>query len=185
MNPLLKNYNSLKSGATAAGPSAPALHVAAAPAAPTGAPAAPAPPASTEGAKRDISALRARLAGGSLGGVNPPEAVAALPADALEPRTVPTSDGGAQAAPGWVEAKNGLVVRLPELAPLPETPTVVAARKRRTKAEMEAARAAEAAAATSGAEAPAGASVAPEPTNLGSFSTEQLLAEVLRRVASA
>lgn len=74
---------------------------------------APAAPPAVPGAKRDIAALRAKLAGGSNGGVNPPEAAAALTDDALEPRTVETQDGGAAAAPGWVEAKNGLVVRAP------------------------------------------------------------------------
>ncbi len=198
MNPLLKNYNAAKAGATVS--ASPQRAAAPAPT-PTGAPAAFAAPVSSAptnpaGANRDIAALRARLAGGSLGGVNPPEAATALPADALEARTVPTADGGAQAAPGWTEAKNGLVVRAAEASTAVAAVAAPAAKRtRRTKAEMEAARAAAApqqvqtsvfqavaqASATSGAELTVEASAA---FALSDFSTDDLLAEIYKRVAA-
>lgn len=112
MNPLKKAYLNGGSAPPAAATSPVVAPVASAA---SSAPSAPAvvqttqiPPAA--GGLRDLSSLRAKLAGGF---VNPPEAPEAVNEGTLDARTVETPDGGAQAAPGWVEAKNGLVVRAP------------------------------------------------------------------------
>jgi hypothetical protein len=99
--------------------------------------------------------LRQKLAGGN-GGVNPPEAAAAVKDDMLDVTTKETADGGAEPLPNHPDAvKLGVPAASTASAPMPgpevEQP---AKRKRRTKAEMEAARAAEAASAPSPATAP-------------------------------
>lgn len=85
-----------------------------------------------------LAALRAKLAGNGLGGVNPPEK--SLADDALTRKTQETADGGAEEIPVAATAT-------------PETPTEKTKRTRRTKAEMEAERASQSA--TSTAEQPA------------------------------
>lgn len=197
MNPLKKAY--LNGGAA---PSAPAT------APTTPAPASQAAPVQTTqippaaGGTRDLSALRAKLAGGF---VNPPEAGDAINEDTLAPRTVETPDGGAQAAPGWVEAKNGLVVKAPvdtaEPGPSASTPASTAELTRGQKAA--ATRAANKAAAQSTAVPAdaAGPSVTVRQADvqdacdtianlkvqlargLQGYHTDELLAEVYKRVA--
>jgi|SRR5688572_8686765 len=108
------------------------------------------PTSSTPSAKRDLVALRARLSGGTNGGVNPPEAPAAVTEDLLEPNTRETPEGGAEMLPNHPDFEKG---KPAATAPTAEG-SAPAKRKRRTKAEMEAARAAEAAAATAPTETP-------------------------------
>lgn len=117
-NPLRAAYEAAKNGGNAPAPTPVAAPTVAAAVAPAVVQTTQLPP--TAGGKRDIAALRAKLASGSLGGVNPPEAPAAITEDHAEPRTVETPEGGATPAPGWVETKPGLVVR----APAPEVSTV-------------------------------------------------------------
>lgn len=100
-------------------------------------------------ARRDLTALRQRLAGGN-GGVNPPEAVAAIMEEIFEPTTRETADGGAEPLPNHPDAAK---VAAPSTV-APAASVAPAKRKRRTKAEMEAARAAEAASVPSPETAP-------------------------------
>jgi len=97
-------------------------------------------------ARRDLSALRQRLAGGSNGGGNPPEASAALKAETFEPCTTELPSGETVALPNHPDAAKASQAASTVSAPTPgpegEQP---AKRKRRPKAEMEAARAAESA----------------------------------------
>lgn len=77
---------------------------------------------------RDLSALRARLAGGGLGGVNPPEAPAALTDTALDPKT---EEVGGVLQPIGAPADSA--------APAPDAlPDGKAKRTRRTRAQIEA-----------------------------------------------
>jgi hypothetical protein len=116
-NPLLNKYNKPAATAAATPPAAP-------PAGQISAvkPVASSTPVNASGGISGLEALRAKLAGGF---VNPPEAPNAINEDTLAPRTVETPDGGAKPAPGWVEAKNGLVVRAPspEAAPTTDAPS--------------------------------------------------------------
>lgn len=189
-NPLKAAY-----AAKASPSAAPAASTAPAPASVGSQAAQPAPVQTTQipasaGGGRDLSALRAKLAGGNTG-VNPPEAVAALTQDHVEPRTVETPDGGATAAPGWVEGKNGNVVR----APTPEdaSSAAVAAAPAETltrgqkAAATRAANKAKASSEPSGA-APAAAAASSETASvafeLRNVSTDDLLAEIYKRVAA-
>lgn len=121
-------------------------------------------------ARRDLGALRQRLAGGVNGGVNPPEASSAVADDMLEPNTRETPDGGAEPLPNHPDAAKAVASAAPAAAPAPtSSPSTDSAtatkRKRRTKAEMEAARAAAAAgAATTAAAATASPSAGSAPT---------------------
>jgi hypothetical protein len=97
-------------------------------------------------ARRDLTALRQKLAGGN-GGVNPPEAAAAVKDDMLDVTTKETPDGGAEPLPNHPDAaKLGVPSTAAPAAVEAPSGDAPAKRKRRTKAEMEAARAAEAAA---------------------------------------
>jgi hypothetical protein len=164
---LQDRYRAL-SGSPAAAPAsaAPSTPPAATPtsAAPSGAsgsssPAAASPATTTPTpARRDLTALRQKLAGGN-GGVNPPEAAAAVKDDMLDVTTKETPDGGAEPLPNHPDAaKLGVAqpATAPGCSPAPsaDPAEAPAKRKRRTKAEMEAARAAEAASAPSPATAP-------------------------------
>ena len=133
---------------------------------------------------RNLGALRQQLAG--TGGVNPPESK--VPETALEPRTQETADGGAEPLSSPQTSPAGTI------APLPDTPTTK--RTRRTPAQMAEARAATEAAKASlalragqSSAAPSSAgSGAPAPSaggsanSLASFHTEELVAELVRRV---
>lgn len=195
-NPLkaaYKNGGTAPSAAPATTPAsaAPSPAVAAPPAASTAAPVASASAGTTPA--RDLSALRAKLAGGF---VNPPETGEAVNEDTLAPRTVETPDGGAQAAPGWVEAKNGLVVRAPadtaEPVPSASTSASTAELSRGQKAAAtRAANKAKASSAPSGV-APVAAVESSGTANdeapsvaftLKDISTDDLLAEIYKRVA--
>lgn len=97
--------------------------------------------------------MRARLAGN--GGVNPPEAVAALVDSLADPCTKETPDGGAEMLPNHPDAaKLGPVSTAVAGAEESAAGAAPTKRKRRTKAEMEAARAAEAASVPSSETAP-------------------------------
>jgi hypothetical protein len=120
---------------------------------------ATAPTTTPTPARRDLTALRQKLAGGN-GGVNPPEAAAAVKDDMLDVTTKETPDGGAEPLPNHPDAAKAAVVA-PAPTSSPSTDDAPAKRKRRTKAEMEAARAAEAAAA--GSTPMAGVSTTPAP----------------------
>jgi hypothetical protein len=111
-NPLKAAYQN--GGAPPAAAKSPVV----APAATAASSAKPAPVQTTQippaaGGTRNLSALRAALAAGF---VNPPEAGEAVNEDTLAPRTVETEDGGAKAAPGYMEMKGGLVVKAPDTA---------------------------------------------------------------------
>lgn len=75
-----------------------------------------------------LAALRAKLAGNGLGGVNPPEK--AVADDALTRKTQETADGGAEEIP---------VAATPDAVTPVDAPAEKPKRTRRTKAEMEAA----------------------------------------------
>lgn len=151
------------------------------------------------GVSRNLSSLRAKLAGGGNTGVNPPEAAAALTDDATKPRTVETPDGGAQPAPGWVEGKGGNVVRAPETAgsvtqnsPATEASAPASGELTRgQKAALTRAKNKADAAAATGAQPSTAAPVAaaspsvPAPGSLRGYATEALIAEILRRVTEA
>lgn len=96
-------------------------------------------PAVASGPRRDLVALRAQLAGGN-GGVNPPEAAAAITPEMFEPTTRETADGGAEPLPNHPDAAKAANTSTPPTQDA--TDGAPAKRKRRTKAEMEAARAA-------------------------------------------
>lgn len=188
MNPLKKAY--LNGGAAPAPTPAAAPSVAAvvAPVQTTQIPA-------DAGPKRDLSALRAKLAAGF---VNPPEAGEAVNEDTLAPRTVETEDGGAKAAPGWVEAKNGLVVKAPAVVePEPDSspstdgaPAAELSRGQKAAATRAANKAAKAQpAASAAAPEPSDTSAAPAVASSVAFSlkevhTDDLLAEIYKRVAA-
>jgi hypothetical protein len=110
--------------------------------APTGTPAQGTPPPASPVSvapspeKRDIAAIRAKLAAGGGGNVNPPEMAEALKPEAFEPKTVEGPDG----EPVPIVAAEATSDSPPTVAPAAGQ----AKRTRRTKAEMEAARAAEA-----------------------------------------
>ena len=97
---------------------------------PTAAPAAQA---------RDLAAMRARLAGGQLGGVNSPEGAEKITEELVAPRTQPTADGGAEPIPAPAPIPADAFGVAGVVADAGLTPPK---RTRRTKAEMEAARAA-------------------------------------------
>lgn len=123
---------------TAAPPEAAPVVTAAAPTAPAATPT----PAVSGAARRDLSAMRARLAGN--GGVNPPEAVAALVDSLADPCTKETPDGGAEMLPNHPDAaKLGPVSTAVAGAEESAAGAAPTKRKRRTKAEMALARAAE------------------------------------------
>lgn len=195
MNPLKQAY---KNGGTA--PAAPAKTPAAAVGATTATPSTAAvqttqiPPAA--GGTRNLSALRAALAAGF---VNPPEAGEAVNEDTLAPRTVETEDGGAQAAPGYVEMKGGLVVKAPvdtagETPPASTAAAVAGAGELSRGQKAAATRAANKAAKAQ----PVASAAAPEPSDtseappaassvafsLSGVSTDDLLAEIYKRVAA-
>jgi hypothetical protein len=113
---------------------------------------------------RNLGALRKKLAG--KGGVNPAESQ--VPDTALEPRTEETEDGGAR-----------------PIGQLPETPTTK--RTRRTPAQMAEAKAvveaAKAALAVGAGAAPVAAGSAA--LSVRDFSTDDLLAELYRRLRGA
>lgn len=101
---LKDNYKKLAGGAPAAPPSAAPATTTATVASATPAASAPAPVQTTVappgvGGSRDLAAMRAKLAQRQTGGVNPPEAVAAVTPALLEPRTQETPDGGAEPLP--------------------------------------------------------------------------------------
>lgn len=84
--------------------------------------------------------MRQRLAGN--GGVNPPEALAALKDELADPCTRETPDGGAEPLPNHPDAaKLGPVSTAAAGAEESAAGAAPTKRKRRTKAEMEAARA--------------------------------------------
>lgn len=89
--------------------------------------AAPAGPPSPE--KRDMSAIRAKLAAGGGGGVNPPEMAEALKPEAFEPKTVEGPDG----EPQPIES-----AAAPTPAVAAPAAGAAAKRTRRTKAQIEA-----------------------------------------------
>ncbi len=126
-------------------------------------------PGAGAGARRDLAALRAQLAG-SNGGVNPPEAAAAVTDGLLEPCTRETPDGGAEPLPNHPDAaKAGAAAASVQQAPAADSPPK---RRRRTKAEMEAARAAEAAARAPSAPPSASAGSAPPLASESEFQSE-------------
>lgn len=159
-----------------------------APSAPSQAASAPSsPPIVSVLGTRDLEALRTVLAKGNTA---PPEAAAALQAQAFEPKTRETPDGGAEPISDLASA----VTSPGEIAPLPSTPTTEQAkRKRRTKAEMEAARAASTPKAESPEAQPTSEAGSPIEerelsvtdfslrTRLDSITTDQLLGELLQR----
>jgi hypothetical protein len=150
------------------------------------------------GGSRNLSSLRAKLAGGGNTGVNPPEAAAALTDDATKPRTVETPDGGAQPAPGWVEGRGGNVVRAPDASALgvagstqPSGELTRGQKAALTRAKNKAAAQAAAGGAQPSTAVPAAAA---EPSAgvplsdrvyLRGYATEALIAEILRRVTEA
>lgn len=190
MNPLKAAYKNGGSAPAPTSPSAPPATIA-----PVSAPIQTTQIPAAAGGTRDLSALRAKLSGGF---VNPPETGEAINEDTLAPRTVETPDGGATAAPGYVELKGGLVVKAPAAAPTAEpapsgsTPASTAELSRGQKAA--ATRAANKAAKTQPAESAAapegsGWSVAPPAASsvaysLKDVSTDDLLAEIYKRVAA-
>lgn len=161
-----------------------------APSAPSQAASAPSfPPIVSVLGTRDLEALRTGLARGNTA---PPEAAAALTEAAFEPKTRELPDGTAEPLVSALPETAGSAS--PAVGPLPSTPTTEQAkRKRRTKAEMEAARAAS----TPKAESPeaqptreAGAPIEERElsvtdfslrTRLDSITTDQLLGELLQR----
>jgi hypothetical protein len=93
---------------------------------------------------------------GSNGGVNPPEAAAAVKEDLLTPTTAEAPDGTTVALPNPPDAAEAAAAPTPAAAPSDAdagAPAEKQKRKRRTKAEMAAARAAEAAGAATAASA--------------------------------
>lgn len=154
---LRDRYQGASSASPAAAPASPAPSAAqpstptseASPAEPSSSPAAAsASPTSTPSAKRDLVALRARLSGGTNGGVNPPEATEAVKEDMLEPNTKETPDGGAEPLPNHPDFAKAAATASTGPSDSTNASTAAPKRKRRTKAEMEAARAAAAASAT-------------------------------------
>lgn len=143
---------------------------------------------------RDLGALRARLAGGLAGGVNPPEGAAKMTEALTEPRTVETPDGGAAPAPGFVETKAGTVVRAPTPADAPSAAAAAAPAGELTRGQKAAATRA----ANKAAKAAAPAATSPEPApctsagddspsvafSLKDIHTDDLLAEIYKRVAA-
>lgn len=107
-----------------------------------------APPAA--GGMRDLAAMRAKLAQRQTGGVNPPEAAAAVQPALFEPKTQETADGGAEPIPSPDATPSA-----PETAPPAPAPELTRGQK------AAATRAAKKAAAGAGAAAPVEASATP------------------------
>lgn len=185
-----------RESAPAAAPTTPAPASASLPAA------APVPAPSATGAHpaaMTLPELRAKLAGGLTGGTNPPEA--SLPDALIEPRTRETPDGGAEPGPGWKEEKGKMVrdtfpgptgTASSGVGPLPSTPAVEESRrKRRTKAETEAARPASAGPAKDAPEvapivlvsSPSGGAVSGgDVSELATYTSQQLVNELRSRL---
>ena len=126
----------MAAGAPTTATTAPAAVAGGEPSTTSAPPASSAPPTPAPAAQaRDLAAMRARLVGGQLGGVNSPEGAEKITEALVAPRTITTANGGAEPIPAAEPAQQTEPVSAPK-------------RTRRTKAEMEAARAAASAAST-------------------------------------